>query len=142
MDTLAVLLTLPLAGCVGDLHPQVNAPCRAHQEKEASVARLFWTGPDCIELEDHRELHLSAKTKPGGSTDWQPVELNNTPTFNNLQQQQSRQLTVGVQQSDMISVNLSARSDNNLHTHLRWFESHNICLVQHPRYPQGQLRNA
>jgi hypothetical protein len=33
MDTLAVLLTLPLAGCVGDLHPQVNAPCRAHQRE-------------------------------------------------------------------------------------------------------------
>ncbi|PRF95877.1 hypothetical protein C6Q19_01800, partial [Burkholderia cenocepacia] len=23
-------LTLPLAGCVGDFHPQVSAPCRAH----------------------------------------------------------------------------------------------------------------
>jgi nicotinamidase-related amidase len=30
-DTLAVQLTLPLAGCVGDFHPQVSAPCRAHQ---------------------------------------------------------------------------------------------------------------
>ena len=29
MDTLAVQLTLPLAGCVEDLHLQVNAPCRA-----------------------------------------------------------------------------------------------------------------
>ena len=33
IDTLAVQLTLPLAGCVGDLHPQVSAPCRAHQQK-------------------------------------------------------------------------------------------------------------
>ena len=27
---LAVRLTLPLAGCVEDLHLQVSAPCRAH----------------------------------------------------------------------------------------------------------------
>jgi hypothetical protein len=30
MDTLAVRLTLPLAGCVEDFHLQVSAPCRAH----------------------------------------------------------------------------------------------------------------
>ena len=30
-DTLAVRLTLPLAGCVEDFHLQVRAPCRAHQ---------------------------------------------------------------------------------------------------------------
>ena len=35
VDTLAVQLTLPLAGCVEDLHLQVNAPCRAHQKKVA-----------------------------------------------------------------------------------------------------------
>src|SRR4029077_7989482 len=29
-DTLAVRLTLPLAGCVEDFHLQVRAPCRAH----------------------------------------------------------------------------------------------------------------
>jgi hypothetical protein len=33
MDTLAVQLTLPLAGCVEDFHLQVSAPCRAHQNK-------------------------------------------------------------------------------------------------------------
>src|SRR5262249_41434375 len=33
MDTLAVRLTLPLAGCVEDFHLRVSAPCRAHQEK-------------------------------------------------------------------------------------------------------------
>jgi hypothetical protein len=38
MDTLAVQLTLPLAGCVGDLHPQVSAPCRAHRKKDARYA--------------------------------------------------------------------------------------------------------
>jgi hypothetical protein len=32
-DTLAVRLTLPLAGCVEDFHLQVSAPCRAHQQK-------------------------------------------------------------------------------------------------------------
>src|SRR3990172_5757525 len=32
-DTLAVRLTLPLAGRVEDLHLQVGAPCRAHQKK-------------------------------------------------------------------------------------------------------------
>jgi hypothetical protein len=33
VDTLAVQLTLPLAGCVEDFHLQVNAPCRAHEIK-------------------------------------------------------------------------------------------------------------
>src|SRR5690625_2678446 len=32
-DTLAVRLTVPPAGSVGDLHPQVSAPCRAHKPK-------------------------------------------------------------------------------------------------------------
>lgn len=32
-NTLAVQLTLPLAGCVGNFHPQVSAPCRAHKQK-------------------------------------------------------------------------------------------------------------
>jgi hypothetical protein len=30
MDTLAVQLTIPPAGFVRDFHPQVIAPCRAH----------------------------------------------------------------------------------------------------------------
>ncbi|NUA30223.1 hypothetical protein FCJ59_26275 [Cupriavidus basilensis] len=34
-------LTLPLAGCVGDLHPQVSAPCRAHRIKKRQPA-LGW----------------------------------------------------------------------------------------------------
>ena len=36
MDTLAVRLTLPLAGCVEDFHLQVSARCRAHQNKNAA----------------------------------------------------------------------------------------------------------
>ena len=35
MDTLAVRLTVPPAGSVGDLHPQVSAPCRAHEGRKA-----------------------------------------------------------------------------------------------------------
>src|SRR5713226_952696 len=37
MDTLAVQLTLPLAGCVEDFHLQVSAPCRAHQKIRAAL---------------------------------------------------------------------------------------------------------
>lgn len=33
MDTLAVQLTLPLAGRVEDFHLQVSAPCRAHHKR-------------------------------------------------------------------------------------------------------------
>jgi hypothetical protein len=39
MDTLAVQLTLPLAGCVEDFHLQVSAPCRAHQNKGSGLRR-------------------------------------------------------------------------------------------------------
>jgi len=38
-DTLAVRLTLPLAGCVEDFHLQVSAPCRAHQKKTRAAMR-------------------------------------------------------------------------------------------------------
>ena len=40
-DTLAVRLTLPLAGRVGDFHPQVCAPCRAHRTKSPLHAGLL-----------------------------------------------------------------------------------------------------
>jgi len=47
MDTLAVQLTLPLAGCVEDFHLQVSAPCRAHKlktpETEASGVSILIT---------------------------------------------------------------------------------------------------
>src|SRR5215470_6254347 len=36
MDTLAVQLTIPPAGVVRDFHPQVSAPCRAHEQKGGS----------------------------------------------------------------------------------------------------------
>ena len=55
MDTLAVQLTLPLAGCVEDFHLQVtqltttvsqvaltrNAPCLAHREKSLALLQGF-----------------------------------------------------------------------------------------------------
>ncbi len=37
MDTLAVQLTIPLAGFVRNFHSQVSAPCRAHKEKGKAV---------------------------------------------------------------------------------------------------------
>jgi hypothetical protein len=51
-DTLAVQLTLPLAGRVRDFHPQVSAPCRAHQRKGPAVApgltvSIALTQPSC-----------------------------------------------------------------------------------------------
>ena len=39
MDTLAVRLTVPLAGPVLDFNQQVSAPCRAHQQKGPRQAR-------------------------------------------------------------------------------------------------------
>ena len=38
MDTLAVRLTIPPVGFVGDFHSLVRAPCRAHNKKAASGA--------------------------------------------------------------------------------------------------------
>ena len=40
MDTLAVQLTLPLAGYVEDLHLQVSAPCRAHQSEKDDLGQI------------------------------------------------------------------------------------------------------
>src|SRR5215471_20490453 len=38
MDTLALQLTLPLAGRVEDFHLQVSAPCRAHKKESGAEA--------------------------------------------------------------------------------------------------------
>jgi hypothetical protein len=61
MDTLAVQLTIPPVGFVGDFHSQVSAPCRAHQmkgrvpeETRPELAPLVVT----LELEPSSELHL------------------------------------------------------------------------------------
>src|ERR1051325_2709343 len=39
MDTLAVRLTVPPVGSVGDFHSLVSAPCRAHQEKRPALPK-------------------------------------------------------------------------------------------------------
>src|SRR5713226_1098431 len=39
MDTLAVRLTIPPVGFVGDSHSLVSAPCRAHQEERQNAVR-------------------------------------------------------------------------------------------------------
>jgi len=38
MDTLAVQLTVPPVGSVGDFHSLVSAPCRAHKQKDGAPA--------------------------------------------------------------------------------------------------------
>ena len=43
-NTLAVRLTLPLAGRVEDFHLQVSAPCRAHQRKAPQMRGFFISG--------------------------------------------------------------------------------------------------
>src|SRR5438445_12747050 len=39
MDTLAVRLTIPPVGFVGDFHSLVRAPCRAHQKETPANSR-------------------------------------------------------------------------------------------------------
>jgi hypothetical protein len=41
MDTLAVQLTIPPVGFVGDFHSLVRAPCRAHQKKGEPLGSPF-----------------------------------------------------------------------------------------------------
>jgi hypothetical protein len=41
MDTLAVQLTIPLTGLVGDLHSLVSAPCRAHKKEALLIEEGF-----------------------------------------------------------------------------------------------------
>jgi len=53
-DTLAVRLTLPLAGRVADFHRLVCAPCRVHQQKNPLFLTgfaLLWTLLDCVLVE-------------------------------------------------------------------------------------------
>ncbi len=46
-DTLAVRLTIPPAGVVGDFHPQVSAPCRAHNKKADSERTGLQDSSNC-----------------------------------------------------------------------------------------------
>src|SRR6267142_2725702 len=46
MDTLAVQLTIPPVGFVGDFHSLVRAPCRAHKAKSgATECSALWSVP-------------------------------------------------------------------------------------------------
>src|SRR5579864_6226967 len=55
MDTVAVQLTLPLAGCVEDFHLQVSAPCRAQipapQTPEIDRWAEEWSCPESATME-------------------------------------------------------------------------------------------
>ena len=51
VDTLAVRLTVPAAGPVGDFHPRVSAPCRAHTEKWGADERRPVAGFDLHEAQ-------------------------------------------------------------------------------------------
>ena len=70
-DTFAVQLTLPFAGCVGDFHPQVSAPCRAHQKK-GDIVKVIHIPFGNEDNEDHNnqgvgqagaKTHLSQKSR-------------------------------------------------------------------------------
>ncbi|HVQ38352.1 MAG TPA: hypothetical protein VMS31_12510, partial [Pyrinomonadaceae bacterium] len=41
MVTLAVRLTIPPVGFVGDFHSQVSAPCRAHQRRKGDKNQVL-----------------------------------------------------------------------------------------------------
>ena len=55
MDTLAVRLTIPPVGFVGDFHSLVRAPCRAHDKKAASGAASRCSF-GCRSLNDYHSL--------------------------------------------------------------------------------------
>src|SRR5690625_3406029 len=74
-DTLAVRLTVPPAGSVGDLHPQVSAPCRAHNTKTANPDlpgfAVAWTIMTLF-LRFHRNVRRHAQHEVGahGAQNW------------------------------------------------------------------------
>src|SRR5215467_4378415 len=50
MDTLAVRLTIPPVGLVGDFHSQVRAPCRAHVKPRAATEGRPYNKPYGVAL--------------------------------------------------------------------------------------------
>src|ERR1041384_4788047 len=79
MDTLAVRLTIPRRGLVGDFHPQVSASCRAHTHRVGgSLAAPV--------LPHHRTYGY---VYGGSSSTLEPSPLN-------LQRQQSAAIKVGL----------------------------------------------
>src|SRR5438874_12675638 len=63
-DTLAVQLTLPLAGCVEDFHLQVRAPCQAHNKKAPAAAGALLSAPCTRRYRD--PLVLPGPSSPPG----------------------------------------------------------------------------
>src|SRR6266849_328402 len=69
MDTLAVRLTVPPVGSVGDFHSQVSAPCRAH-EKKKPIRFLGWAFKFWLEI-----AVLEHKPEPEADRAWILEEL-------------------------------------------------------------------
>ena len=63
MGTLAVRLTLPLAGCVEDFHLLVSAPCRAHQEKGRDFCRGLLCSSQLLKIHSSQVNHIAARTQ-------------------------------------------------------------------------------
>jgi hypothetical protein len=70
VDTLAVRLTVPPAGSVGDLHPQVTTPCRAHKRKCPDKHIRAW-------FSRNRRIAVLVSTKPIGSRHYLNLNLLN-----------------------------------------------------------------
>ena len=64
MDTLAVRLALPLAGCALDFNQLVSAPCRAHNEK----GREDYSSRPC--LNSNYDSTQNIRDRPTGRTPW------------------------------------------------------------------------
>ena len=73
MDTLAVRLTLPLAGCVEDLHLLVSAPCQAHQYEALGIAEV--QPPPGIS--DSRLVQIYPKRRELKKFDWPTTPFTN-----------------------------------------------------------------
>lgn len=63
VNTLADQLTVPPAGAVGDLHPQVKTPCLAHNQKRSEEPALLSSPVRHIDL---RYVHLLEGFVEGG----------------------------------------------------------------------------
>jgi len=69
MDTLAVRLTIPPVGFVGDFHSQVRAPCRAHVEKRLPLPAAFRSlAEDSARAKNGSKLEDKLRAKRNGSS--------------------------------------------------------------------------
>jgi hypothetical protein len=67
VDTLAVQLTLPLAGCVEDFHLLVGAPCRAHHKKAGNLNDSRPDFPKKVELRAYLMCRFLSRQRTGRS---------------------------------------------------------------------------